>query len=104
MLLQTFVQLNILLMAAPALAGWVVSPVASPMLAQAAQVVFLSPVRRVEATPQAAQERHTRQPAAQRLTSARPLAICSRSFATGLSSAEPTIALFSPFPHAARAP
>ncbi len=56
MLLQTFVQLNILLLAAPALAGWVGLPLTHPSLTQAALVAFQPLARQSEATPQAAEE------------------------------------------------
>ena len=108
MLLQTFVQLNILFMAAPALAGWVISPIAHPMLAQAAQVICLPLARQNEATPQA-EKRHAPKPAAQHPVAVCPLAIAD-NFATtsslpaSLAFTEAVVNPFDPFPQTARAP
>ncbi len=77
MLLQTLVQLNILLLAAPALAGWVMSPVAHPMFAQAAQVVFLPAVRQAETTAQTTEERLAAPQAAKRPAVTTPFAVAA---------------------------
>ncbi|MBV9849858.1 MAG: hypothetical protein JO250_09320 [Armatimonadetes bacterium] len=105
--LQTFVQLNILFLAAPALAGWVLSSAAHPMLAQAARVVSQPAVRQAEATPQAIAERYAPPPAFQRPAVAPPLVIASDLPAVSplpAAPAEPVATQFNPFPHAARAP
>ena len=107
MLLQTFVQLNILLLAAPALAGWAMSPVAHPMLAQAAQVAFQPAARQAEPTAQAAAERQASP--SQSPVTLRPVAIVAAyADATPLpatpASAAHLVTLFNPFPHATRAP
>ena len=107
MLLQTFVQLNILLMAAPALAGWAMSPVAHPILAQAAQVAFQPAARQAEPTAQAATERQASP--SQRSVALRPVAIVTayadaNPLAATPASATPVVTLFNPFPHATRAP
>ena len=91
MLLQTFVQLNILL-----LAGWAALPVGHPLLAQVVHVVSLSPATQALAiTPRAAFARAdtavlpTRSPV--RLPASCPFSETLR-------------ACIAPFPHAARAP
>ena len=107
MLLQTFVQLNILLLAAPALAGWVMSPVAYPTLAQAAQVVFQPAARQAEPTAQAVEDRHAPLPLSPVITQpAAPMVKCSDAMPllTPPASAAPIVTLFNPFPHATRAP
>ena len=109
MLLQTFVQLNILLLAAPALAGWAALPVTNPMLTQAAQIVLLPIVRQAETSPQATEDKRTPQPkASPRPLIAQRFVIVSRlpqttqaAFSALVSDA---VSLCNPFPHAARAP
>lgn len=109
MLLQTFVQLNILLLTAPALAGWTLLPAAHPILAQAAQVVFQPAVRQAEGSPQAVAERRAAYPSSQRSTVARPEVMVPPSPAMSSSPSavmpvEPIVTQFNPFPQAARAP
>ena len=108
MLLQTLVQLNILFLAAPALAGWVASPVAHPMFAQAAQAIFQPAVWRAEATPRTVEAHRASGAASQRSAVTRPFAMMADSAGTSepvpAAPAEPAVALFNPFPQATRAP
>ena len=109
MLLQTFVQLNILFLAAPALAGWALSPAAHPMLAQAARVVSQPAVRQAGATPQAIAAHPVPPQAFERPAVTPPFVVAAHLPAlsplpTLPAPAEPAAALFHPFPHAARAP
>lgn len=108
MFLQTLVQLNILILTTPALAGWTLMPLAQPGAVRAACVVWQG--RAVEAVAPKAD------PAETVRTQARPQPIIlprlvapatARSVAqVPILQATPTAALisFNPFPHATRAP
>ena len=102
MLLQTFLQLNILILATPALAGWSLLPPAHPGLARAAGIVW--------------QYRATEPNAPKIVTLTQVRQACGRPSATpspvpasvhpAVFAAAPAPALrtCTPFPHAARAP
>jgi hypothetical protein len=103
MLLQTFVQLNILLLTAPALAGWVTVPAGHPLLTQAVCASFLpsAQVSEEHPVPQAQQ-------AAQRALG-RPFTIAERLPSASARSftrdfAPPLVTRFYPFSQSARAP
>ncbi len=110
MLFQTLIQLNILILATPALAGWIALPMAQPGVVRAACVVLQ--IRAVEAaTPKQSPAETSGKAAA-----VRPIPLAFARFA--LTSGErPTsqscgfvdvqavrIAAFCPFPYAIRAP
>ncbi len=108
MSLQMLVQLNILLAAAPALAGWaLVMPLAHPSAARVACVAYQ--MARVETASPSPFQRHA-QP-----TLAHP-AVLPRAFVAGAPTvqndplptfarfAAPFASRFTPFPHAVRAP
>ncbi len=110
MFLQTLVQLNILILATPALAGWIALPMAQPGMMQAACVVLQS--RAVEA----AAPKQTPDELVRRAYSARPLPIILPRFASAVAervagtpirfftAAPVPVASFRSFPHAIRAP
>lgn len=109
MLLQTIVQLNILILATPALAGWAMLPMAQPGVVRAACVVLQS--RTVEAVaPKAGVETLQTRQAARPLPAIMPrfaVAFAKRPVTAApafLDAAPLVVASFSPFPHAARAP
>ena len=109
MFLQTLVQLNILILATPALAGWTLMPFAQPGAVRAVCVVWQG--RTVEAVTPKPEQTETKQ--------ARP-AVCPHppflpryatpgrelptDQASAASAAPAAFASFNPFPHAARAP
>jgi len=108
MFLQTLVQLNILILTTPALAGWTLMPLAQPGAVRAACVVWQG--RAAEAVAPKSGPAETVQ------TSARPHTIVLPRFVTPATAkpadqvplfrAVPPAALvsFNPFPHATRAP
>ena len=110
MFLQTLVQLNILILATPALAGWIALPMAQSGMVQAACVVLQS------RTAEAVAPKQTPDELVRRVQPARPLPAIPTQFA--LATAErsanlPTaffvapsaaLASYQPFPHAIRAP
>ena len=107
MLLQTLVQRNILILATPALAGWTMLPMAQPGLVRAASVVWQCRIAEAAAPKTTAET-------VQIVQSARPLpavlpriAVAEKPFnlvSSYFVGAPSEMALFSPFPHAARAP
>ena len=109
MFLQTLVQLNILILATPALAGWTLMPFAQPGAVRAVCVVWQG--RTVEAvTPKSEQTETVRTRAAvcpqlpllpRYATPGRQMPTDQTSVA---SAAPAAFASFNPFPHAARAP
>ena len=110
MFLQTLVQLNILILATPALAGWIALPMAQPGMVQAACVVLQS------RTAEAVAPKRTPVEVVRRSHGAIPLpAILPRFTALLAERAADTpilfvtagpasVASFRPFPHAIRAP
>ena len=110
MFLQTLLQLNILILATPALAGWTLMPLTQTGAVRAACIVWQG--RTVEAVAPKPAQAETVQ--ARRATSPQPLvlprfvmpALSRPADAVPASLAAPTAALvpFSPFPHATRAP
>ena len=103
MLFQTFLQLNILILATPALAGWSLLPPAHPGLAHAAGII-----RQYRATEPNAPKIVTLTQARQ-ASSGRPSVMPSPapvSVRPAVFAAVPPAALrtCTPFPHAARAP
>jgi hypothetical protein len=102
MLLQTLVQLNILLLAAPALVGWAIPPAGHPLLMQAARVAVS-----LSASP-VTEERRAAQASPCRAV-AQPFVAAERPADVGVSARQPACAVPAapqppPFPHAARAP
>lgn len=110
MFLQTLVQLNILILATPALAGWTLMPLAQPGAVRAACVVWQG--RATEAVAPKVEQTETVQtrPAArpQFLLLPRPVTPGTArpaDQAPAFFAAPPAIlASFNPFPHATRAP
>ncbi len=110
MFLQTLVQLNLLILATPALAGWTLMPLAQPGAVSAACVVWQGQ------TVEAVAPRSEQADLVQSRRAARPQTLVMPPLVTpaavrpvnqgSASSAAPTVALvsFNPFPHAARAP
>lgn len=108
MLLQTLLQLNLLLLTTPALAGWTLMPLAQPGAMRAACVVWQGRVVEV-AAPKAgpaeiAQTPARRQPVV--LPCFVAPAVARPVDQVAIFQAAPTAALvsFNPFPHATRAP
>ena len=109
MFLQTLVQLNILILATPALAGWTLMPLAQPGAVRAACVVWQGRTVEEAVAPKLAGAVQTR-------VSARPKPLVVPRLTTPemirpvvqspTFSAAPTAACasFNPFPHATRAP
>lgn len=110
MFLQTLVQLNILILATPALAGWTLMPLAHPGAVRAACVVWQ--FRAAEAAAPKANQIRTVQ--ARRTTHPQPMvlprlgtpSILLPTDQVAAFVAVPVAALvsFNPFPHATRAP
>jgi len=108
MFLQTLVQLNILILATPALAGWTLMPLAQPGAVRAACVVWQS--QTVEAvTPKAEQAQTVQTRAARpqplvlpRLVS--PVTARPSDETPALFVVPAALVSFNPFPHATRAP
>jgi len=108
MLLQTLLQLNLLLLTTPALAGWTLMPLAQPGAVRAACVVWQG--RAVEAVA----PRTGPAEAARTLARPQPVvlprlvkpATARPADQVPIFQAAPTAALvsFNPFPHATRAP
>ena len=109
MSLQSLVQLQILICAVPALAGWMLAPTAQPMLARVACVAFLPAP--VEAVAPAPTERRAQPAPRASLRQARPprltVSVPARP-ASGITSFLPPVVAAAtsgnPFPHATRAP
>ncbi len=101
MLLQTFVQLNILLLAAPAFAGWTAMPLGQPLLAQAARVALMPRAEIVEASRAASASPRR---AAARLCTPTERPADARLLTVAATPVEPALCPFHPFPRAARAP
>ena len=102
MLLQTFLQLNILILATPALAGWSLLPPAHPGLAHAAGIVWQYRATEPNA-PKTTTLTQARQASAGRPSvTPSPAPVSVRPAVAPV----PTAALrtCTPFPHAARAP
>ena len=102
MLLQTILQLNILILATPALAGWSLLPPAHPGLAHAAGIVRQYRASEPNASKTMALTQ-VRQASGRPFATPLPAPVLVRSAAF---AAVPTTALrtCNPFPHAARAP
>ena len=109
MSLQSLVQLQILICAVPALAGWMLVPTAQPMLARVACVAYLpAPVEAVAPTPAEQRARPApraaiRQTRPPRLT----VSVPARPASEITSFLPPVVAAATsgnPFPHATRAP
>ena len=109
MFLQTLVQLNILILATPALAGWTLMPFAQPGTVRAVCVVWQG--RTVEAVAPKPEQTETVQ--ARRAVCPQPPFLPRRATperqmptdqALTASAAPAAFASFNPFPHAARAP
>lgn len=110
MFLQTLVQLNILILATPALAGWTLMPLAQPVAVRAARVVWQG--RAVEAVAPKAKQTETVQtrlavhpqplllPCLVTPETARPADQTPAYFFAPAA----VLASFNPFPHAIRAP
>jgi len=110
MLFQTLVQLNILILATPALAGWIALPMAQPGVVRAACVVLQ--IRAVEAAApkQSPAETLSKAPAIRRIPT-RPARFALASGARPTSQScgfidvqALRITSFCPFPSAIRAP
>ena len=106
MLLQTLLQLNILILASLALAGWTLIPFAQPGAVRAVCIVWQG--RTVDAvTPKSEQTETVRTRAAvcPQLPLLPRYATSGRQMPTDQVLAAPAaFASFNPFPHAARAP
>ena len=107
MLFQTLVQLNILILATPALAGWIALPMAQPGVMRAACVVLQ--IRAVEAAApkQSPVETLSKAPAIRRIPARFALASGGRptSQSCGFVDVQALrVAAFCPFPSAIRAP
>jgi hypothetical protein len=102
MLLQTFVQLNILLLAAPALAGWTALPLSHSLMAQAACVAVFLPAASV------AEDHHAVQASSRESIARSYVASQHPAFAgflnTLANSTDPVVTLFQPHSHSPRAP
>ena len=99
MLLQTILQLNILILATPALAGWSLLPPAHPGLAHAAGIV-----RQYRATELNAPKTVTLTQVRQAMPAAAPLCSAPAKPAVCAAIPAPALRVCNPFPHAARAP
>jgi len=108
MFLQTLVQLNILILTTPALAGWTLMPLAQPGAVRAACVVWQG--RAVEVAAPKAGPAETAQAPARRQPVVLPRLVAPAAARpvdqVPIFQAAPTAALvsFNPFPHATRAP
>jgi len=110
MFLQTLVQLNILILATPALAGWIALPMAQPGVVRAACVVLQSRGAEAIAPKQTAVEMVRRAQMTRSLPAVLPrfaFAVAERptdQIAVFFAAAPATFASYHPFPHAIRAP
>jgi hypothetical protein len=98
MLLQTFVQLNILLLAAPALAGWTALPLSHSLMAQAACVAVFLPAASV------AEDHHASRESIARSYVASQHPAFAGFLNTLANSTDPVVTLFQPHSHSPRAP
>ena len=110
MFLQTLVQLNILILATPALAGWTLMPPAQPGAVRAACVVWQGRTTEAVAPKTRQAEAVQKQQAARLLPLSLPRRVTpiparpvdqSPAFFVALVTA---VVSFNPFPHATRAP
>ena len=99
MLFQTFLQLNILILATPALAGWSLLPPAHPGLAHAAGIVW-----QYRATEPNAPKTLTLTPLRQAKLPAAATPPAPAKLAARAAAIPTALRLCDPFPHAARAP
>ncbi len=107
MLLQTLVQLNILILATPALAGWSLLPLAQPGVVRAACVGSAKPDSRgSRAEDDAKRSQRIRTSAAGCPAAFRPRCQKARllRFRPILPPPLAAVISFNPFPHATRAP
>lgn len=109
MLLQTLVQLNILILATPALAGWTLMPPAHSGAVRAACVVWQFRAAESAAPKaghiQAAQTRRGTNPQTPNLPRfVAPGVFLSADQAAFTAASVATLVSFNPFPHATRAP
>ena len=108
MLLQTLLQLNILILTTPALAGWTLMPLAQPGAVRASCIVWQG--RAVEAAAPKAGSVETVRTLAHPLPVVPPRLVALDTALpvdqVPIFQAAPTAALvsFNPFPHATRAP
>ena len=111
MLFQTLVQLNILILATPALAGWIALPMAQPGVVRAACVIL-----QIRAVETVAPKQSPAETPSKTATTTRPVPLLLPRFVLAsseravdlkgnfLAVTPVAIAAFHPFPHAIRAP
>ena len=111
MLFQTLVQLNILILATPALAGWIALPMAQPGVVRAACVVL-----QIQAVETVAPKQSPAETPSKTAATTRPVPLLLPRFVLAsseravdlkgnfLAVTPVAIAAFHPFPHAIRAP
>ena len=111
MLFQTLVQLNILILATPALAGWIALPMAQPGVVRAACVVL-----QIRAVETVAPKQSPAETPSKTATTTRPVPLLLPRFVLAsseragdqkvnfLTVPSAAVAAFHPFPHAIRAP